>query len=124
MAFISRRHLIIGGAGLGVAAPLFAQDLIEVLGRSTPAQELGPFYPPVRPLDQDSDLTRLADGTRISLLEDWPGSDARSLFLREVRDGACDLFATVLSPDYNEAHRDHLHLDQAQRGSFGWRGCR
>ena len=60
MAFISRRHLIIGGAGLGVAAPLFAQDLIEVLGRSTPAQELGPFYPPVRPLDQDSDLTRLA----------------------------------------------------------------
>ena len=67
---------------------------------------------------------RLADGTRISLLEDWPGSDARSLFLREVRDGACDLFATVLSPDYNEAHRDHLHLDQAQRGSFGWRGCR
>jgi len=60
MTLISRRHLIIGGAGLGVAAPLLAQDLIEVLGRSTPAQELGPFYPPVRPLDQDSDLTRLA----------------------------------------------------------------
>jgi hypothetical protein len=41
-----------------------------------------------------------------------------------VRDGACDLFATVLSPDYNAAHRDHFHLDQAARGASGWRGCR
>lgn len=59
MTTISRRHLIIGGAGLGAAAPLLAQDLLEVLARSTPAQELGPFYPTVRPLDQDADLTRL-----------------------------------------------------------------
>jgi hypothetical protein len=41
-----------------------------------------------------------------------------------VRNGACQLFATVLSPDYNEAHRDHLHFDQAERGAMGWRGCR
>lgn len=67
---------------------------------------------------------RLADGTRISVLGDWEGSGERASFLREVRDGACNLFATVLSPDYNEAHRDHFHLDQAQRGAFGWRGCR
>ena len=45
------------------------------------------------------------------------GADAA--FLREVRDGACDLFATVLSPDYNAAHADHLHLDQAARGAIG-----
>lgn len=61
------------------------------------------------------------DGRRISLIDGWSGPD--SAFLREVRDGACDLFATVLSPDYNEAHRDHLHLDQARRAS-GWRACR
>lgn len=60
MSVITRRRLILGGAGLGAAAPLMAQDLIEVLGRSTPSQELGPFYPVVRPLDQDADLTRLA----------------------------------------------------------------
>ena len=36
-----------------------------------------------------------------------------------LRDGACGLFATVLSPDYNAAHRDHFHLDQAARGRFG-----
>lgn len=56
---ISRRHLILGGATLGASAPLMAQDLLEVLRRSTPSQQLGPFYPTVRSLDQDADLTRL-----------------------------------------------------------------
>ena len=66
----------------------------------------------------------LADGTRISVERDWGSTGARGAFLSEVRDGACRLFATVLSPDYNAAHRDHLHLDQAERGGWGWRACR
>lgn len=70
----------------------------------------------------------LADGRRISVLKDWSGdgegSAERARFLRAVRDGACDLFATTLSPDYNAAHADHLHLDLANRGSMGWRACR
>ena len=67
---------------------------------------------------------RLADGTRISVVNDWDGDDPQSRFLHAVRDGACDLFATVLSPDYNAAHRDHLHFDQAARGATRWRACR
>ncbi len=67
---------------------------------------------------------RLADGRRISVAGDWKGDGAKARFLREVRDGACRLFATTLSPDYNQAHRDHVHLDQADRGATGWRGCR
>lgn len=67
---------------------------------------------------------RIADGTRITVLGDWEEEGAHGAFLREVRDGACDLFATVLSPDYNQAHRDHFHFDQADRGTFGWRACR
>ena len=67
---------------------------------------------------------RLANGRRISVLGDWPDHGASGRFLRAVRDGACKLFATTLSPDYNAAHRDHLHLDQAGRGAMGWRGCR
>ncbi len=63
----------------------------------------------------------LEDGTRISVLRDWPGEGAEARFLRRVRDGACDSFATVLSPDYNDAHADHFHLDMSPR----WRGvCR
>lgn len=67
---------------------------------------------------------RLDDGTRIGVAGDWRGEDARAAFLREVRDGACDLFATVLSPDYNAAHRDHFHFGQASRGGRGWHACR
>lgn len=67
---------------------------------------------------------RLADGRRITVARDWAGNDAAARFLRAVRDGACDLFATTLSPDYNAAHHDHLHLDQAARGATGWRACR
>lgn len=67
---------------------------------------------------------RLADGRRITIVGDWKGGGAKALFLRDVRDGACRLFATTLSPDYNAAHRDHFHLDQAERGATGWRGCR
>lgn len=67
---------------------------------------------------------RLADGTRVTIARDWRGKGAKAAFLRDVRDGACRLFATTLSPDYNAAHADHLHLDQAARGVVGWRACR
>lgn len=57
----------------------------------------------------------LEDGTRISVLADWPGEGDKQRFLREVRDGACDGFATVLSPAYNAAHADHFHFDMDDR---------
>ena len=67
---------------------------------------------------------RLADGKRVTVAADWKGSGPEATFLHEVRNGACRLFATALSPEYNAAHYDHLHLDQAERGEFGWRVCR
>lgn len=66
----------------------------------------------------------LEDGQQVSVLNDWKGEGKAAEFLRAVRDGACGLFSTVLSPDYNAAHRDHFHLDQAERGAMGWRACR
>ena len=59
----------------------------------------------------------LEDGTRISVLGDWEGDDDEARFLRRARDGACDAFATTLSPDYNAAHADHFHLDMSPRWS-------
>jgi hypothetical protein len=67
---------------------------------------------------------RLANGKRITVAADWKGNGPEATFLHEVRNGACKLFSTTLSPEYNAAHRDHLHLDQAGRGEFGWRACR
>ena len=64
---------------------------------------------------------RLSGGTQISVLRDWEADGPKAEFLRRARDGACDSFATVLSPDYNAAHADHFHLDMSAR----WRGvCR
>lgn len=67
---------------------------------------------------------RLSDGSRISVARDWHGTGAKAKFLRDVHAGACRLFATTLGPDYNAAHHDHFHLDQAARGTAGWRACR
>lgn len=55
---------------------------------------------------------RLADGRRITVANDWnsPSPQTRA-FLRTIRDSACKRFGTVLTPDYNAAHRDHLHLE-------------
>jgi hypothetical protein len=61
----------------------------------------------------------LADGRRISVLRDWPGDGEKARFLRRVRDAACGSFGTVLSPEYNAAHADHLHFDQYGRGLGG-----
>jgi hypothetical protein len=66
----------------------------------------------------------LAGGQKITVEGDWKGTGKGAEFLREVRNGACRLFSTVRSPDYNAAHRDHLHLDQAEGGKLGWRFCR
>jgi len=62
---------------------------------------------------------RLRSGKLITLKQGWQGSQPPAGFLREVRDGACDYFNLVLSPDYNGDHHDHLHVD------MGWyRSCR
>jgi hypothetical protein len=54
---------------------------------------------------------RLADGRRLSIAADWERTGPEGAFLRRIRDDACRLFGAVLTPDYNAAHRDHLHLD-------------
>lgn len=57
---------------------------------------------------------RLKSGRQVSVLKDWPNRSNEQKFLHVVRDGACDYFNLVLSPDYNAAHADHFHVD------MGW----
>lgn len=59
----------------------------------------------------------LADGRRISVLNDWNGGSAERRFLRVVHESACKRFGTVLGPNYNAAHHNHFHLELGD-GSF------
>lgn len=60
----------------------------------------------------------LADGRRISIKGDWRSADPQVRgFLAAIHMSACKRFKTVLSPDYNADHQDHLHLDMG-RGPF------
>ncbi|RZJ19374.1 MAG: extensin family protein [Brevundimonas sp.] len=88
------------------------------------------IYGSQRPGDRPSEHARanaldvsgvtLKDGRRVDLAADWKGEGRAGpeggRFLKRVRNGACRVFSTVLTPDYNAAHRDHLHLDGAPRG--------
>ena len=59
----------------------------------------------------------LADGRRISVLGDWRSSDDTvRRFLQVIHTSACKRFGTVLSPDYNAAHQNHLHLEDDHAG--------
>lgn len=57
---------------------------------------------------------RLRDGRRVTVARDWSDEGPEGSFLRAARDGACRTFGAVLGPEYNAAHRDHLHLDRGR----------
>jgi len=54
---------------------------------------------------------RLSDGRRITVTRDWNTDTPEGRFLHRIRDDACKVFGTTLSPDYNALHHDHLHLE-------------
>ena len=51
---MTRRHLVVGAAAVASVSAAKGQQLT-----GTSAQDLGPFYPIIRPADHDADLTRL-----------------------------------------------------------------
>lgn len=50
-------------------------------------------------------------GDRLRVVGQFDDQDTEGAFLREARDSACRWFRGTLSPDFNAAHADHLHLD-------------
>lgn len=52
--YVTRRQLVVGAAAVASFSAGKAQKLI-----ATSAQDLGPFYPVIRPSDHDADLTRV-----------------------------------------------------------------
>lgn len=58
-----------------------------------------------------------ADGRSVSLVKGWKGSRRERRFLRELQKGACQIFGTTLTPNYNKAHYNHFHFDAKKRRS-------
>ena len=59
----------------------------------------------------------LADGRTIAVEADWlPAAAPEGRLLRLAHDAACGRFTTVLGPEANAAHADHLHLDLGCHG--------
>ena len=58
----------------------------------------------------------LADGRRITVAGNWNDQSPKvRKFFAAIHASACKRFGTVLSPAYNAAHRDHLHLELSGR---------
>ena len=120
-----------GSCALAAALALWERDVVVPaaeahLGQSVVRIELAGAVYSCRPIAGRSDRRMseharanaadiggftLADGREIKVLGGWRGRADERAFLRAVRDGACAHFQAVLSPDYNRAHRDHLHFD-------------
>jgi hypothetical protein len=61
----------------------------------------------------------LADGRTITVKKGWQGGEREQAFLRDVHQGGCREFMTVLGPNYDRNHHDHIHLDLARHGGDG-----
>ena len=44
-----------------------------------------------------------------------PAPNPTTAFLRDAHDAACQIFGTTLGPEANDAHRNHFHVDMAER---------
>lgn len=60
----------------------------------------------------------LADGTKITVENDWFSTGPKRDFLRDVAKAACERFAVVLTPNYNLDHYNHIHADLSK-----WKLC-
>ena len=66
----------------------------------------------------------LADGSHMTIKEDWGRRSRAGAFLRAFNREACKYFTTVIGPAGDKYHQDHLHLDHARHGKKGtWRVC-
>ena len=57
---------------------------------------------------------RQAEAARRGLSLPRPATP-EAIFIHAAHDTACNVFGTVLGPEANDAHKDHLHLDMTAR---------
>lgn len=95
-----------------------ASTIIEGLPKAaqTPSMALSPSSrlggPKAKAAAADA---KIPPGQQAAVTPAEQPSSAKSLFLRAVHDKACLRFGTTLGPEANAAHRNHLHVDMAER---------
>jgi hypothetical protein len=64
-----------------------------------------------------SPLNRLGGPKPVQAAPQVPAhiTDGRMDFLRGAHSAACKIFGTVLGPEANNAHKNHFHVDMAER---------
>jgi hypothetical protein len=103
------------------AREIFGQDVVEIVHMGTYSCRSVSNRPGARPSAHsraaavDFAGVVLRDGTRIMVKDDWYAETEKSRFLKRIRDEGCRVFGTVLSPDYDAPHQDHLHLEPGGR---------
>lgn len=114
------------GALEGAARSLFKQDLKTVRTAASYScrrrnnSKTGKFSEHATMNALDVSGFELADGTFVSVLEDWPekagSARAKTRFLKAAHAGACKRFTTVLGPDSDPHHENHFHVDLGCHG--------
>ncbi len=68
----------------------------------------------------DVSAIKLADGRHLTIAQDWNSDDeAVRKFLRRIHTRACGYFTTVIGPDGDAQHQNHLHFDLGWHGATG-----
>lgn len=82
-----------------------------------PPSKLGAdtIKPPASALESEPRRKAGATSRDDTTADEMSAQSRHAKFLRTVHQGACGIFGTVLGPEANDAHRDHLHLDMKQR---------
>lgn len=58
----------------------------------------------------------LTDGTQVQLPAAWKAGGKDQKLIRQSHKLGCEIFTTVLGPEANALHKDHLHLDMGCHG--------
>lgn len=72
-----------------------------------------PAWPPAITVKPSLGFQPSKLGGKVTGPEIDPGQ--KSAFLRRIHDAACRMFGTTLGPEANADHRNHFHLDMAER---------
>ncbi|GAB5471862.1 MAG: hypothetical protein Kilf2KO_48920 [Rhodospirillales bacterium] len=103
MQDLAEEHLDSQVAALGVGGSYACRTRNSLPGARISQHAKGLAY--------DLHSLRLADGRVLSIKEGWDGDSDERRFWQDLHAAACGPFNTVLGPEANRQHADHLHFD-------------